>query len=168
MKKIISIALSVVMLIAVAMPVFAAAGTVTIDEKTSATPKTADVVVKTVLGGGMPATGTYAVTIPADLTIAWDTVTATDVSYSVTSQLALGATLKVGIASLNASTLKEVKSNKTIAYTPANFADKTFNEINNAVSSASTITVEQAAWDAAPVAEYLDTLTYTVTYVAAP
>ncbi|MEG0546273.1 MAG: hypothetical protein RR552_03700 [Oscillospiraceae bacterium] len=165
MKKIISIALSVVMLIAVAMPVFAAGTAATIDE--NSTSKTADVVVKTDLGA-MPATGTYAVTIPADLIIAWDTVTATDVSYSVTSQLALGATLKVGIVSANTNALKEGKTSKTIAYTSADFAVKTFGEINDAAKSASTITVAQAAWDAAPVAEYLDTLTYTVTYVAAP
>ena len=90
MKKIVSILLAVMMMAAIAVPSFAA----TITKESD--PKTADVQVKTkTTDKENNDPENYTVTIPAEITVAWNDTAAQDASYTVDSQLKLGAKLKV-------------------------------------------------------------------------
>lgn len=53
----------------------------------------------------------------------------------------------------------------TLTFTVANGEEVVYNEVNNAVDSATTVTI--ADFSGVPIAEYTGTMTYTVTYTAA-
>ena len=179
MKKILSIVLAVLMLASCASMSFAA----TIDQST-ADPKTADVVVQTTLDGStMPETGTYEVTIPANLNIVWGTTTATPVdpaeagslNYEVTSQLALGAKLTVSVEAAAADVNAEgnpalvctTDSTVTLDYTSTGFVAQEFtNAINDGATPDEAVTITVPDWSKAPVATYDTILTYKVEYTA--
>ena len=99
MKKILALVMAIVMMMAIAVPAFA------IDQNTA---KEADgsqkgqVVVATTTSD---ADATYTVTYPASFTFAWDDVVAKDANYSVTSQLPIGASLKVSVAADNGAVM---------------------------------------------------------------
>lgn len=78
MKKIVSILLAVMMIAAIAVPSFAA----TITKESD--PKTADVQVKTkTTDKENNDPENYTVTIPAEITVAWNDTAAQDASYTV-------------------------------------------------------------------------------------
>ncbi len=161
MKKIISIVMALVMMMAICVPAFAAeikkddanqTGQATVTTTTSATD------------------ATYTVTYPATISIAWGTLTATNVNYSVTSQLAIGATLKVSVAADNAGLMTSANAvDYDLTYTLTGGAEETFTELNSAKAPATDVTVAiaQEQWDAAVPDVYQGTLTYTVAYTAA-
>lgn len=161
MKKVISIILAVMMLASICVPVFAADIT-----KDTPAPQTASPDVKTKLTktDGSDAY-TYTVTIPASVEVAWGDTTAQDAKYIVTSQLKLGDTLKVKAEANDDGKMTNAGTASTLTFTVANGEEVTYNEVNNAVDSTTTVTI--ADFSGVPIAEYTGTMTYTVTYTAA-
>lgn len=158
MKKIVSILIAVMMIAAIAVPSFAA--TITKDSD-----KTADVQVKTKTTDKNDSDPeTYTVTIPAEITVAWNDTAAQDASYTVDSQLKLGAKLKVSAAAKDAGKMTNAATDKFLTFTVAGGEAIEYPELNNAVKSSTTVTIADFN---APIAEYVGTMTYTVEYVAA-
>ena len=160
MKKIVSILLAVMMIAAIAVPSFAA----TITEKSD--PKTAEVQVMTkTTDKENNDPENYTVTIPAEITVAWNDTTAQDASYTVDSQLKLGAKLKVSAAANDAGKMTNAAAtDKFLTFTVAGGEATEYPELNNAVKSATTVTIADFN---APIAEYVGHMLYTVEYVAA-
>ena len=160
MKKIVSILLAVMMIAAIAVPSFAA----TITEKSD--PKTAEVQVMTkTTDKDNNDPENYTVTIPAEITVAWNDTTAQDASYTVDSQLKLGAKLKVSAAANDAGKMTNAAAtDRFLTFTVAGGDVAEYTELNNAVKSSTTVT--NADFNA-PIAEYVGHMTYTVEYVAA-
>lgn len=160
MKKIVSILLAVMMIAAIAVPSFAA----TITEKSD--PKTAEVQVMTkTTDKDNNDPENYTVTIPAEITVAWNDTTAQDASYTVDSQLKLGAKLKVSAAANDAGKMTNAAAtDKFLTFTVAGGDVAEYTELNNAVKSSTTVTIADFN---APIAEYVGHMTYTVEYVPA-
>lgn len=159
MKKIVSILLAVMMIAAIAVPSFAA--TITKDSD----PKTADVQVKTkTTDKDDQDPETYTVTIPAEIVVAWNDTTAQDASYTVDSQLKLGAKLTVTAVANDAGKMTNAGTDKFLTFTVANGELAEYPELNDAVKSSTTVTIADFN---APIAEYVGTMTYTVAYVGA-
>ncbi len=160
MKKIVSILLAVMMIAAIAVPSFAA----TITEKSD--PKTAEVQVMTkTTDKDNNDPENYTVTIPAEITVAWNDTAAQDASYTVDSQLKLGAKLKVSAAAENAGKMTNAAAtDKFLTFTVAGGEVAEYPELNTAVKSSTTVTIADFN---APIAEYVGHMLYTVEYVAA-
>ena len=162
MKKIVSILLAVMMIAAIAVPSFAAfAATITKESD----PKTADVQVKTkTTDKENNDPENYTVTIPAEITVAWNDTAAQDASYTVDSQLKLGAKLKVSAVAENAGKMTNAATDKFLTFTVAGGDVTEYPELNKNVESATTVTIADFN---APIAEYVGHMLYTVEYVAA-
>lgn len=160
MKKIVSILLAVMMIAAIAVPSFAA----TITKESD--PKTADVQVMTkTTDKENNDPENYTVTIPAEITVAWNDTAAQDASYTVDSQLKLGAKLKVSAAAENAGKMTNAAAtDKFLTFTVAGGEVAEYPELNTAVKSTTTVTIADFN---APIAEYVGHMLYTVEYVAA-
>lgn len=165
MKKILSIAVAVLMIAAICVPCFAA----TIDKTTPDGKGTAQV--KTDISA-VTDTGTFVVTIPAEMPIPWNTAntdSATDFTYSVESQLKTGKVIQVDVAQNSANMTSA--SGATLAYTITGdiTAVKTTTPVVAAGTFVKTVTVNVAgtAWANAAIDEYSDTLTFTAQVVAA-
>ena len=164
MKKIISIALALIMMMAICVPAFAETAVLGENKvNVETTYETTDT--------------SYTVEIPATVSVVWDdTTTAYDVGYTVTSQLLVGASLKVAVNydldtdDTNNGVMTNADTTATLKYTLIGEGETTFAEVNNAAKASdangtdATITVDGFA--AAPVGAYTGTITYTVTYVA--
>lgn len=161
MKKIISVLLAVAMLAALTVPAFAAEITKDSAEQSA----TIDVVTKTTNTEGADAYS-YTVTIPASFEFDWGDTAAKDATYTVTSQLLLGASLKVSVAANNGGKMTNENTASTLTYTLANGGEETFAEVNNDAAPATHPTVSIASYKGVPIAVYTGTLTYTVTYNA--
>ena len=162
MKKIVSILLAVMMIAAIAVPSFAV-DPITITEKSD--PKTADVQVMTkTTDKENNDPENYTVTIPAEITVAWNDTAAQDASYTVDSQLKLGAKLKVSAAANDAGKMTNAATDKFLTFTVAGGDVAEYTELNNAVKSSTTVTIADFN---APIAEYVGHMLYTVEYVAA-
>ena len=162
MKKIVSILLAVMMIAAIAVPSFAV-DPITITEKSD--PKHAEVQVKTMItdkDNNDPEN--YTVTIPAEITVAWNDTTAQDASYTVDSQLKLGAKLKVSATANDAGKMTNAATDKFLTFTVAGGDVAEYPELNTAAKSSTTVTIADFN---APIAEYVGHMTYTVEYVAA-
>ena len=165
MKKIISIALALVMMMAVTVPAFAATAVLggnTVNVETSFNESTDT---------------SYTVEIPATISVAWDDeTTAYDVGYTVTSQLLVGASLKVAVNydsdtdDANNGVMTNDETTATLKYTLTGAGETTFTGVNDGAKASdmggtdASITV--AGFDAAPVGAYTGTITYTVAYEA--
>lgn len=165
MKKILSIAVAVLMIAAICVPCFAA----TIDKTTPDGKGTAQV--KTDISA-VTDNGTFAVTIPAEMPIPWNTAntdSAKDFTYSVESQLKTGKAVQVDVAQNNANMTSA--SGATLAYTITGdiTAVKTAGPVVAAGTFVKTVTVNVAgtAWANAAIDEYSDTLTFTAQVVNA-
>lgn len=161
MKKIISVLLAVAMLAALTVPAFAAEITKDSAEQSA----TIDVVTKTTNTDGADAY-TYSVTFPASFEFDWGDTAAKDATYTVTSQLLLGASLDVSVAANNGGEMTAAGTDQTLTYTLANGGSAHFAEVNNAAAPATHPTVSIASYAGVPIAVYTGTLTYTVTYNA--
>lgn len=169
MKKIISVLLAVAMLAALTVPAFAADITISKDEPAAgpdgAQTATVDVVTKTTNTEGADAY-TYSVTFPASFEFAWGDTNAKSATYTVTSQLLLGASLDVSVAANNGGEMINENTASTLTYTLANGGSAHFAEVNNDAAPATHPTVSIASYAGVPIAVYTGTLTYTVTYNA--
>lgn len=161
MKKIIAVAMALVMMMAVAVPAFAA------DLNVKDT-DSGDVIITT---STEKADGTdgdwYLVTIPADTTIAWGE-TATELKYSVEAHLLYGKTLDVDVTSADylMTYAPEAGIALDLAFaltgdTDANFATVTYPAVEKAVS----VDITADAWNNAVVGAYSDTLTFSAAIV---
>lgn len=165
MKKILSIAVAVLMIAAICVPCFAA----TIDKTTPDGKGTAQV--KTDISA-VTDNGTFVVTIPAEMPIPWNTAntdSSKDFTYSVESQLKTGKVIQVDVAQNNAN--MKSASGTTLAYTITGdiTAVKTTASVVAAGTFVKTVTVNVAgtAWANAAIDEYSDTLTFTAQIVDA-
>lgn len=165
MKKILSIAVAVLMIAAICVPCFAA----TIDKTTPEGKGTAQV--KTDISA-VTDNGTFVVTIPAEMPIPWNTAntdSSKDFTYSVESQLKTGKLIQVDVAQNNANMTSA--SGATLAYTITGdiTAVKTTAPVVAAGTFVKTVTVKVAgaAWANAAIDEYSDTLTFTAQIVDA-
>ena len=165
MKKVISIILAVMMLASICVPVFAA--DIIINKDTPKTPEgkqeaKSDVMTKLTKTDGSDAY-TYSVKIPASVVVGWGDTTAQDAKYTVTSQLKLGDTLAVKAEANDGGKMRNAGTASTLTFTVANGEEVVYNEVNNAVDSATTVTI--ADFSGVPIAEYTGTMTYTAEYV---
>lgn len=165
MKKILSIAVAVLMIAAICVPCFAA----TIDKTTPDGKGTAQV--KTDISA-VTDNGTFVVTIPAEMPIPWNTAntdSSKDFTYSVESQLKTGKLIQVDVTQKNAN--MKSASGATLAYTITGdiTAVKTTASVVAAGTFVKTVTVNVAgtAWANAAIDEYSDTLTFTAQIVDA-
>lgn len=159
MKKILSIALAVVMLFAVCVPAFAF-------ELNQMPSQSGTTIVKTSTRTETGEDGRkYSVTIPADTVIPWGKAE-TDMAYIVEAHLAYGEKLNVTVAKNDAMALTEDAS-VTLPYTLNGTLDYTSATpvVNPAVSNLLTLSITAEDWANAIVGEYSDTLTFTAAIV---
>ena len=158
MKKIIAIVMALVMMMAVTVPAFAV----------DITKDTAQAGQATVATTTSDTDATYTVTYPAATTIAWGDTKAVNVNYAVTSQLPIGASLKVSVAADNNGEMTSANAvGYKLTYTLTGGAEETFQEINNNDAPSTDVTVAIADFSQAVPDVYTGTLTYTVAYTAA-
>ena len=149
MKKVISVVLALVMMMAIMVPAFAA----TLDVNTQSGNST--VLVDGVKDKG---DGTYSVEIPASVDLIWgDTTKAGE--YKITSQVQTDKRVKVTLA--KAKDLTNA-ANETIEFA---VADATTGIANSAVvnneSHTFNLTIDASEWAAASIATYEGTITFT-------
>ncbi len=160
MKKIIAIAMALVMMMAIAVPAFAADAKIEKDDANQSGQAT-------VATTTSDTDATYTVSYPAATTIAWGVTDAVNVNYTVTSQLPIGATLKVSVAADNNGLMTSTNApDYNLTYTLTGGAEETFAEINNATAPQTDVTVAIADFSQAVPDVYQGTLTYTVVYTA--
>lgn len=160
MKKILAVALAVVMMFSISVVAFADQ-TITKDSENQYA--TADVV--TTFNADTDAS--YTVTVPSSVSIAWGDTSAQDAGYSVESQLPIGASLAVSAAANNSGTMTSSGSD-TLTFTVANGTATTFGPVNAAgTEPVDNVTVSIASFDGVAVGTYTGTMTYTVVYTAA-
>ncbi len=155
MKKIISVVLALVMMMAVCVPAFAA----TLDVNTQSGNSTVLVDGVTDMGEG-----TYSVEIPASVDLTWgDTTKAGE--YKITSQVQTEKRVKVTLE--KAQDLTNA-ANETIEFA---VADATTGIANSAVVNsevhAFNLTIDASEWAAASIAAYEGTITFTAELVDA-
>ena len=154
MKKIIAIAMALVMMMAIAVPAFAAV--------TGGSNAGSDTIINTLTtkeDGSDPTW--YTVTIPATQEIFWE-ATATEIEYTINSQLATGDLVKVTVADADgAYVMTKDGSTATLAYEIADAEYTATAEV--VVDEVDTVTIDtsKAAWATVPVDTYSDTLTFT-------
>lgn len=163
MKKIIAIVMALVMMMAITIPAFAAEivkdGTQTAGADVVTTFEETD--------------WDYTVTIPPGVTVAWGDTAPQDMSYSLESQLLIGASLKISAAADNEGKMtNDAVADKFLTFTVAGGDVVTFAEVNPANTTApgvvdgENVTVSIADFSDVPVGTYTGTMTYTVEYVA--
>ena len=149
MKKVISVVLALVMMMAIMVPAFAA----TLDVNTQS--GNSIVLVDGITDKG---DGTYSVEIPASVDLIWgDTTKAGE--YKITSQVQTDKRVKVTLA--KAKDLTNA-ANETIEFA---VADATTGIANSAVvnneSHTFNLTIDASEWAAASIATYEGTITFT-------
>ncbi len=160
MKKVLSITMALVMMMAVMVPAFAA--------ELKANPESADVIINTDTKkdtdddgiGDTDAEG-YTVTIPADTTIPWGTEN-TDVSYTVESHLKRDGRVKVTVS--GAGVMKTTDGAYGISYDLEGEGVAFTSDVPTiypAATKAVTVAISADNWNSAVVEEYKDILTYT-------
>jgi len=154
MKKILALVMAIVMMMAIAVPAFAAvegganAGNDTI------------INTKTVKEDGSDPTW-YTVTIPASQEIYWE-ATETAIEYTINSQLATGNFVKVSVKDADdAYLMTKDGSTATLSYGIKDAEYTATAEV--VVDEVDTVTIDttNAAWTTVPVDAYTDTLTFT-------
>ncbi len=158
MKKMISVLLAAFLLLSACIPALAADREQEIHWGDDAQSATADVYTR-----AQDTDVSYSVTIPADFKITWGDKTAQDAPYTVTSQLLIGAQLKVSVVADNSAKMTNDGTDKFLVYTLTGGDTETFPEINMNVKKTPTVAVQD--FSQVPVADYTGKLIYTVEYV---
>ncbi len=153
MKKIIAIAMALVMMMAIAVPAFAA------NPITQTGDQTGEALVKT--DTSAVGAGSYTVTYPAEIIIPWNQTK--DVEYTVETQLAVGKTLNVKVADQTTATLTgemtATGTTDTLSYTVSGDTSVDYDEVSNETES---LTFTVADWNKT-IAEYSGYVTFTAT-----
>ena len=155
MKKILALAMAIVMMMAIAVPAFALTETVT-----GGNPVANETIIETLTtkeDGSDPTW--YTVTIPATQTIYWEATT-TDVEYTINSQLATGDAVFVVVS--GNSSLKNAAGDILEYGLTNNEYTATASVVVDEVASV-TVDTTGANWKGVPVDTYTDTLTFTAT-----
>ncbi len=158
MKKIISLALALVMIFAVCIPAFA------IDLVAGTPAGNTQVLVDGIADMGE---GSYTVTIPAQVQIPWGN-TVSDVAYSIYCQLQTGKLVKVTASSADGGVMKNASQTATLNYT---LSDTTYTTTSSVVlptspeTSEVKVNIPTATWDGASIDNYSGTLTFTAELV---
>ena len=155
MKKILAIAMAIIMMMAIAVPAFAA---VEYDDGTAGS-ETIIETLTTKEDGSDPTW--YTVTIPATQTIYWE-ADYTDVKYTINSQLATGDAVFVVVSGFNS--LKNAAGDILEYGLANNEYTATASVVVDEVASV-TVDTSGANWKGVPVDTYTDTLTFTATIV---
>ncbi len=164
MKKIIAIVMALVMMMAVTVPAFAA------DPIThESTNKTGTVNVTTKFDENND--WSYKVTIPADIQIQWNDTLEKEMTYSVESQLLIGASLDISVVADNDGEMtagedvpEKLKLNVTGGDT-VNFKEvNAENTTAPGVVGGTNVKVAIETFVGKPVGVYTGTLTFTVVY----
>lgn len=159
MKKVISLVMALVMMMAICVPAFAA----TLDATTQSNTATVQTDTSAITGDG-----TYSVTYPATMNIVWDKTEATNFIYTVNSQLKTGKLVNVKITDEDNEFQMVNTANAAIPYTLSGATDgTTTNPVAADAEFTYSITVEESAWKAVSIDSYSDTLTFTVSIVDA-
>ena len=161
MKKILAIAMALVMMMAICVPAFAAvtggsnAGNDTIINTDTKKDTDND-------GIGDTEVAWYTVTIPATQTLPWETETK-DIEYTVASQLKTGEAVKVTVADADKA-YKMTSNGGELAYTLDN---ATFTAPSAVYDDTASVTVKVALddWKSVAIDNYTDTLTFTAEIV---
>lgn len=170
MKKILSIALAIVMMFAICVPAFATEINKSEPAADSDGKQTAQAEVVTTYDNATD--WSYTVTIPAGVTVAWNDTTAQAMTYKVESQLLIGASLKISAAADNGGVMTATGTTDTLAFTVAGGDAVEFGAVNPANTTApdvvdgTNVSVTIADFSGKAVGAYSGTLTYTVEYVA--
>ncbi len=161
MKKILSIALALVMMLAVCVPAFAA--DLSVKDTDSG-----DVIITTSTDKEDGSDGDwYVVTIPADTTIAWG-AESTELKYSAETHLLYGKTLDVDVTSADyvMTYAPEAGVALDLAFALSGDVDVNFTTVTYpAVEKAVSVDITADAWNNAVVGEYADTLTFSAAIV---
>lgn len=159
MKKILSVALALVMMAAICVPAFA---TKTISDKTAE--KTGDTLVQTSTKKEDGSNGeSYTVEIPLSVNIPWGKTDAVALDYYVEAHLAYGKRLSVAVTGNGKMALEE-DANEKLAYTLSGttlFRADSPVVYTPDVKQPLSITVADNAWKNAVVGVYSGTLTFT-------
>ncbi len=161
MKKILALVMAIVMMMAIAVPAFAA-------DLSAKDTDAGDVIITTSTDKADGTDGDwYIVTIPADTTIAWG-AESTELKYSAETHLLYGKTLDVDVTSADyvMTYAPEAGVALDLAFAlngdvDVNFATVTYPAVEKAV----TVDITADAWNNAVVGEYADTLTFSAAIV---
>ncbi len=158
MKKALSLALAVVMMLAVCVPAFAA------DITTGGDSGTTIIKTATIKEDGGDARS-FTVTIPADQEIPWGAASY-DVSYAVETHLAYGETLAVTVAGEQGYMSYSPEAGVELPLPYALFGDGVAYETTEptvypAVTVPLNVVVTEEDWNEAVIGTYSDTLTFT-------
>jgi len=154
MKKILALVMAIVMMMAIAVPAFAA--------ELNVTANSGDATVLTDTSS-IVGDGTYTVTYPATMALTWGDES-TAFQYSVTSQLKTGKCVKVDIIDKNSDGLIMVNADGAeLKYSlSGSLGIKTTKPVVTAAEATYDFNVDvlKADWDAAAFDTYQDTLTF--------
>lgn len=151
MKKILAVMMAIVMMMAIAVPAFAA------NPITETSDKTGDALVKT--DASAIGAGTFTVTYPAEIVVTWGQTK--DFTYDVETQLAVKKLLTVTVTDKTTTTLTGTMTNAdttdVLDYTLSGDTTVTAEEVSETTN---TVTVTVADWNKA-IAEYSGYVTFT-------
>ena len=164
MKKLLSIALAIVMMVAICVPAFAA----TIDQSMADQTGTVNVTTKY----NEATDWSYIVTIPADISVDWGDTLEKDMTYSVESQLLIGASLDISAVADNGGLMSATGTTEQLKFNVTGGDAVHFTEVNAANTTApgvidgKNVKVAVESFAGKPVGTYQGTLTFTVVYNA--
>ncbi len=154
MKKILALAMALVMMMAIAVPAFAANPIKETGEQTG------ESLVKT--DTSAVGAGSYTVSYPAEIVIPWNSATY-NAEYTVETQLAVGKTLNVAVADKTSTnltgTMTAAGTADTLSYTLSGDVSVDYDEVSNETE---TLTFTVADWNKT-IAEYAGYVTFTAT-----
>lgn len=159
MKKVLSLALALVMMFAVCIPAFASTQ---YEDGTAGSTTTVLVDGKKDKGEG-----SFTIVIPAEVKIPWGNEYA-DVKYSVFCQLQTGKLISVTVSSADNFTMKNQAKTATLKYKLSDTTYTTTKSVilaNDAEEAVAKVNIPTANWNAASIDNYSGTLTFTAELV---
>lgn len=167
MKKTLALVLALAMVLSLAVPAFAENTTLKGPTETNPVTGTSEILTSETKSDGTSAAG-FEVNYPAKTTFNWgDTVADAKITYTAKTHLSVGSKLTVSVTSEKSKMTLADNADYGLEYTlkddaagSAPLADLTLNEIASAEKTV-YVDIPQAQWDAAPVGQYSDILTFT-------
>ncbi len=167
MKKTLALVLALAMVLSLAVPAFAEDKK--LPDAAGATKGTSEILTSETKSDGTSA-ASFEVNYPAKTTFNWgDTVADAKITYTAKTHLSVGSKLTVSVTSEKSKMTLADNADYGLEYTlkddaagSAPLADLTLNEIASAEKTV-YVDIPQAQWDAAPVGQYSDILTFEAT-----